>query len=434
MALSPGTTLGPYAVTAKIGEGGVGQVTEVLALRGLDIFAVVTRASGAGRVTCVKGADMNRVLNVTPRVAVSGGLVVLFGAALALGQGLVSQSSGDGRAIEFPDVADYQTLVVDLHTHTVFSDGQVWPSIRVGEARGATGLMPSPLPTTSNTNHILPTSRLATAIVRSRKPREWLKTRTCSSSPVREITRGAPVGHMNAVFVRDPNQLLRVREEVANTTEPRVYATDAGQWPAQQAVEAANHQGAFVFWNHAWSNFPSGIPVISDFHRENAAKGLVHGIEVANGSIYSEEAFQIALDHNLALIGVSDVHGLIDWDYEPHNGGHRPVTLVFATTRDSDAIREALFDQRTVVWFKNTLLGRPRDLLPLLDACLSLESVEYWRESDLLTVKITNTSDVEFELKNVRRHHVCRHIGSHPDSGAWCHGDPGQTGNEATED
>ena len=32
MALSPGTTLGPYAVTAKIGEGGVGQVTEVLAL------------------------------------------------------------------------------------------------------------------------------------------------------------------------------------------------------------------------------------------------------------------------------------------------------------------------------------------------------------------------------------------------------------------
>ena len=28
------------------------------------------------------------------------------------------------RAITFPDTETYQTLVVDLHTHSVFSDGQ----------------------------------------------------------------------------------------------------------------------------------------------------------------------------------------------------------------------------------------------------------------------------------------------------------------------
>ena len=36
--------------------------------------------------------------------------------------------------IEFPNVPGYQTLVTDLHQHTVFSDGSVWPDIRVKEA------------------------------------------------------------------------------------------------------------------------------------------------------------------------------------------------------------------------------------------------------------------------------------------------------------
>ena len=38
------------------------------------------------------------------------------------------------RLIEFPDIPGYQTLKCDLHLHTVFSDGSVWPNIRVQEA------------------------------------------------------------------------------------------------------------------------------------------------------------------------------------------------------------------------------------------------------------------------------------------------------------
>ncbi|MFH1268845.1 MAG: PHP domain-containing protein, partial [Planctomycetota bacterium] len=38
------------------------------------------------------------------------------------------------REIQFPDVGGYQTLVCDFHMHTVFSDGQVWPPVRVKEA------------------------------------------------------------------------------------------------------------------------------------------------------------------------------------------------------------------------------------------------------------------------------------------------------------
>ena len=226
-----------------------------------------------------------------------------------------------------------------------------------------------------------------------------------------EITRSAPAGHMNAVFVQDPNKLLRVNKDPTNPSDVDAYYSDVGRlggwvWPAQEAVKVANDQGAFVFWNHAWSNFPNAIPVIPEFHRENAANDLLHGIEIANGRNYSEEAFQIALDHDLALIGVSDVHNLIDWDYEPHKGGHRPVTLVFARERSAGAIREALFDQRTVVWYKNLLAGRSPQLMPLLEACLTLESVAYRQDTEILAVTISNMSDVNFRLKNLTGYSV----------------------------
>lgn len=36
--------------------------------------------------------------------------------------------------INIPDVLGYKTLKCDFHIHTVFSDGQVWPTVRVDEA------------------------------------------------------------------------------------------------------------------------------------------------------------------------------------------------------------------------------------------------------------------------------------------------------------
>ena len=38
------------------------------------------------------------------------------------------------RKIFFPDIDGYKTLLTDFHQHTVFSDGSVWPTIRVEEA------------------------------------------------------------------------------------------------------------------------------------------------------------------------------------------------------------------------------------------------------------------------------------------------------------
>lgn len=36
--------------------------------------------------------------------------------------------------IHLPDLPGYKTLKCDLHTHTIFSDGRLWPDVRVEEA------------------------------------------------------------------------------------------------------------------------------------------------------------------------------------------------------------------------------------------------------------------------------------------------------------
>jgi hypothetical protein len=127
----------------------------------------------------------------------------------------------------------------------------------------------------------------------------------------------------------------------------------------------------------------------------------MHGIEVVNTDTYSEEAFQIALDNNLALIGTSDVHNLIEWDYDVYKNEHRPVTLIFAKKRTEKSIREALFDRRTVVVYKDRLMGRNDDLMPLLESILIAKSDGYRRGTKILKVELSNNSSSDMSLKNL---------------------------------
>ena len=127
----------------------------------------------------------------------------------------------------------------------------------------------------------------------------------------------------------------------------------------------------------------------------------MHGIEVVNGVSYSPESFQLAIDNDLALIGTSDVHDLIDWDYLPELGGHRPVTLVFATSAQMTAVRAALFAKRTAVWFQDTLMGRERELAPLVKASIVVTSAHYLPETTLVQVRLENRSSVPFQLQNL---------------------------------
>lgn len=330
-------------------------------------------------------------------------LITMFVSSPVSAHGVIPKQFFDetSRQIQFPDTAEFKTLILDPHTHSSFSDGHVWPSVRVAEA------LFDGLDALAITEHL-----------------EWQPHRADVPHPDRnrayeialeangdnelmiiagaEITRALPAGHINALFISDANKLVK-HPELEDQTDVRAYYEGAGQWPAQEAVNAANDQGAFLFWNHAWwgSDFPNGMPKAPKFHKDNAKRNLIHGIEIANGDSYSEESFQIALDLGLTLIGVSDIHGLIDWDFVPHEGGHRPVTLVLAKEKSQASMRKALFDGRTVVWFKNLLIGRKDNVQALLAASMIVKSATYKKGSDILTLEIQNVSDASFQLQNM---------------------------------
>ncbi|MFV2091392.1 MAG: hypothetical protein ACC642_12090, partial [Pseudomonadales bacterium] len=61
-------------------------------------------------------------------------MLLLSAAAEAHGPASPAYAPAPEREIQFPNTAERLTLAVDLHTHSVFSDGHVWPRIRVGEA------------------------------------------------------------------------------------------------------------------------------------------------------------------------------------------------------------------------------------------------------------------------------------------------------------
>lgn len=290
-------------------------------------------------------------------------------------------SHSSTQALSFPDVPEYKTLKTDFHQHTVFSDGYVWPNIRIMEA------LRDNLDAISLTEHLeyQPHSKDIPHPDRNRAFElaiQEAKSHDLIVIPGSEITRGAPIGHSNAIFITDANDLL--------------------QDEAEEAFSTAKSQNAFVFWNHpAWHpQNPNGNPNLSDFQKARIQNGELHGIEVINDGDYAEESLALALEENLTIMGTSDIHGLIDWHFK-EKGHSRPITLVFAKERTQNSIKEALFAGRTVAVFDDLMVGKKENLLPLLNACIQVKEAKYIGKTSILKVTLENVSSTDLLFKNL---------------------------------
>ena len=123
--------------------------------------------------------------------------------------GSFSKDENGDRPITFPDTQQHKTLVTDLHTHSVFSDGHVWPNIRVGEAlRDGVDVL-------ALTEH-LEYQPHQSDIQHPDRNRSFAEAKTAAGKENiliingSEITRDMPPGHINAVFIKDANKLINV--------------------------------------------------------------------------------------------------------------------------------------------------------------------------------------------------------------------------------
>lgn len=276
--------------------------------------------------------------------------------------------------IEFPDVAGYQTMACDLHMHTIFSDGLVWPTVRVTEA------WRQGLDAIAITDHIEYQPHKDDVPIRHNRPYDLaLETALAHGLLLvkgAEITRDTPPGHFNAVFLDDIKPLDT--EELLD------------------AIKRANDQGAFVFWNHqAWQGEEKGRWL--DLHTTIYKNKWLHGMEVCNGGTYYPNAHKWCLEKNLTMMGASDIHEP-DLRLRNTSADHRTLTLVFVKERTREGLRKALKEGRTVVWYKDQLIGRKEWLAPLFGRSVQVVQPIVRRDKDLW-VGIRNACAADIQLE-----------------------------------
>nr|WP_302829673.1 PHP domain-containing protein [uncultured Bacteroides sp.] len=272
--------------------------------------------------------------------------------------------------IRIPDLKGYVTLKCDFHTHTIFSDGKVWPTVRVDEAWN------DGLDAIAITDHIeyRPNQKVVVADLNKSNEIAVKQGEDIDMIVIKgtEITRKKPIGHLNALFIQDVNK-MKLDDPVA-------------------AIDEAIRQGAFIMWNHP--GWPNDTSTMYNIHKELIEKKKINGVEIfGNNFDLYPKVIEWCKKTGLTVMGNSDIHYTVANTYGLEKMA-RPMTLVFAKERTARGIKEALFAGRTLVYFFKNLAGREDLMTELVANSISVKKLSNKKNM----FEITNNSDIEYHI------------------------------------
>ena len=282
------------------------------------------------------------------------------------------------RIIRLPSVNGLQSIKCDFHIHTVFSDGDAWPTARVKEA------WQDGLDAIAITDHTsaAPSKRNVTGGPNSsyeiaRPEAERLGLTLIQGT---EITRSKPEGgHLNAIFITDATKTLDI--------------------PTEDAVREAVRQGAYIIWNHpGWA---IDTCKMFDVNERLIASGDIHAVEVFNEAEWYPRALSWSRDLKLAPIATTDIHYLTNSFYRISEKSIRPMTIVLARDKTPEAIKEALFARRTIAFFSGMLAGDSQLLSDFFFASVTIRKISTTYDRDRNAFhhyRLSNPYDVPYVL------------------------------------
>ena len=304
--------------------------------------------------------------------------------------------------IILPKVNGFQVLKSDLHTHTVYSDGNVTPEYRIQEAwtdgldviaitdhveyrrwegqmvtflkgympEGTKGTNTNLVGKSASEEGILSDLNLPCQVAKASAEQYGL-----TLIPGIEITRDPlTIGHYNALFIKDANTVY--------DADPIV------------SIKKAREQGAIIMQNHpGWRR--KNLEVI-EFEQKVYAEDLIDGVEIMNGSEFYPIVVDRASEKQMFMAANTDIHSTTSRDYTSV-GQLRNMTLIFAKDKSLNSVKEALMARRTLAYSYGTIAGEEQLVRDFFNACITYETL-FEKDGKQRKVRMSNPTSMTFVL------------------------------------